>query len=139
VESSATGFANFKTLLKTPGTVNSSSNPVDFTELKNVPTFAISGYSAGTGIAIDPSTNTISSTVAAGPEGPQGPQGPTGNQGPPGPNPGSNIVYRCIYFCPNLTFCERVGTLTTLNTDCYDPNAGHNTPAGAQDTGLRVQ
>src|SRR5439155_9665831 len=40
-------------LLSNVGTLNASTNPVDWTKLKNVPANVASGYSAGTGININ--------------------------------------------------------------------------------------
>src|SRR6266403_305735 len=53
--------ADLANRLSSAGTLNAPSNPVDWTQLKNVPSNAAAGYSAGNGINIDGS-NVISST-----------------------------------------------------------------------------
>lgn len=73
------GLAN---QLSSAGTLNSPTNPVDWTQLKNVPANAAQGYSAGTGVSINAS-NSISNTgvLSVGVSAPLaatgGPQNPT--------------------------------------------------------------
>ena len=47
--------------LAASGTINQSTNPIEWSQLKDVPSFAVSGYQAGTGISINGS-NVVTNT-----------------------------------------------------------------------------
>jgi hypothetical protein len=76
--------AGLTSQLSSAGTLNAPTNPVDWSQLKNVPNNAASGYSAGGGINIDGS-NVISNTGVLS----VGASGPLSSSG--GPNPSISL------------------------------------------------
>lgn len=65
-------LSSFQSALRSPGTLNDPSNPVDFTQLKGVPPHAAQGYSAGLGISIAGTAISNTGIVTINKQGPQG-------------------------------------------------------------------